>query len=163
MSRNSATIKEAVRRLTADDLDQVVAIDVTHSGQSRRSFFEKRFAAANVHPDDYVHLGVWRDDHLYGFATVHILRGEFGRDNAIAVLDGLGVQAESQHHGYGHALMRGLEQNLRTMGIRSLQSQADWTNHDLLRFFATADFRLAPRLVLQRSVVEPMDEPTDDL
>jgi GNAT superfamily N-acetyltransferase len=163
MSKKSNEIKQTVRRLTAGDLDQVVAIDVAHSGRSRRSFFEKRFAAANEHPEDYVQIGVWQDDRLYGFATAQVLRGEFGRDNAIAVLDGLGVQAGSQHHGYGHALMTGLEQNLRSMGIHSLQSQADWTNHDLLRFFATADFRLAPRFVLQRSVAEPMDEPTEDL
>jgi hypothetical protein len=46
--------------------------------------------------------------------------------------------------------------------VQSLQSQADWTNHPLLRFFDSSGFRLAPRLVLERSVLTPFAEPVDE-
>ena len=152
-----------VRPLMADDKERVIAIDRAHSGHSRRSFFEKRFAAAKSHPDDFIHIGMTRSGSLCGFATARILRGEFGREHSVAVLDGLGVDAESQERGIGQALMNGLTQTLRRMGVRSLQSQAVWMNHNLLRFFAASGFELAPRLALERSVIVPLDEVHEDL
>jgi ribosomal protein S18 acetylase RimI-like enzyme len=162
MPKNSIEIDRTVRPLTADDVESVVAIDRVHSGHSRRSFFEKRFAAANAHPDDFIHIGVARGNCLCGFATARILRGEFGRERAVAVLDGLGVQAESRDRGLGRALMSELTQSMRRRDIRLLQSEAAWTDHDLLRFFASAGFKLATRLALQRAVMEPMDEQIED-
>jgi len=46
--------------------------------------------------------------------------------------------------------------------VQSLQSQADWTNHGLLRFFDSSGFRLAPRVVLERSVLIPLAESVDE-
>ena len=51
---------------------------------------------------------------------------------------------------------------MREKGVQSLQSQADWTNHGLLRFFDSSGFALAPRLVLERSVLTPLAEAIDD-
>ena len=51
---------------------------------------------------------------------------------------------------------------MRQKGVQSLQSQADWTNHGLLRFFDSSGFALAPRLVLERSVLTPLAETIDD-
>ena len=59
--------------------------------------------------------------------------------------------------------MQGLVELLRGKSVRSLQSQADWTNHNLLRFFAAAKFELAPRLVLQRSAVDLLAEEVDEV
>lgn len=151
-----------VRPLMADDMERVIAIDRAHSGHSRRSFFEKRFATAKSHPNDFIHIGVTRSSSLRGFATARVLRGEFGREYSVAVLDGLGVEAESQELGIGQELMNGLTQALRSMGVQSLQSQAVWMNHDLLRFFAASGFELASRLALERSVA-PLEEVHEDL
>jgi hypothetical protein len=51
---------------------------------------------------------------------------------------------------------------MRQRGVKLMQSQADWTAFELLKFFASTGFRLAPRLVLERSVAEPLDEPASD-
>jgi hypothetical protein len=58
--------------------------------------------------------------------------------------------------------MAGLIEVMRGKGVQSLQSQADWTNHGLLRFFDSSGFGLAPRLVLERSVLTPLAEAPDD-
>jgi predicted N-acetyltransferase YhbS len=159
-----ATVSDRnVRSLMADDVEKVIAIDRAHSGHNRRSFFDKRFAAAKSHPDDFIHIGVTRSGSLCGFATARVLRGEFGREHSVAVLDGLGVEIKSKERGVGQALMHGLTQALRRMGVRSLQSEAVWMNHDLLRFFAASGFKLAPRLALERSVSEPLDEVHEDV
>src|SRR5664280_1409684 len=78
------------------------------------------------------------------------------------VLDADRVEHDSREHGVGHALMDGLTKLMREKGVQSLQSQADWTNHGLLRFFDSSGFGLAPRLVLERSVLTPLAEAPDD-
>jgi L-amino acid N-acyltransferase YncA len=151
-----------VRPLRAADLERVIAIDSAHVGEPRRRFFEKRLANAKQHPEDIVHVGVVRKDTLVGFAFARIQRGEFGRAQVIATLDAVGVEQDSREHGVGHALMDGLTKVMRQKGVQSLQSLADWTNHGLLRFFESSGFRLAPRLVLERSVLTPLAEPLED-
>jgi hypothetical protein len=51
---------------------------------------------------------------------------------------------------------------MRRKGIQSLQSQADWTDDALLRFFNACGFGLAPRLILERSVLTPLAETIED-
>jgi GNAT superfamily N-acetyltransferase len=162
MSRMLDESETTVRALAGDDADRVVAIDRQHSGHGRSLFFEKRFAAAEAHPHDFIHLGVVRGKDLCGFATARILRGEFGGRRSVAVLDGLGVEAESQNQGLGRTLVAELTARLHRLGIRTLQSQTVWTNHDLLRFFAAAGFELAPRFALQRAV-KPLDEQSEEI
>jgi GNAT superfamily N-acetyltransferase len=162
MSNAAATKDNNVRPLLSTDLERVIAIDSAHVGEPRRRFFEKRLAHAEQHREDFVHVGVARDGVLVGFAFARILRGEFGREQAMATLDAFGVERGSQDRGVGRALMDGLTEVLRRKGVRSLQSQADWTNHVLLRFFDASGFGLAPRLILERSVLTPLAEPVED-
>jgi L-amino acid N-acyltransferase YncA len=162
MSNVATTIDNIVRPLRPADLERVIAIDSAHVGEPRRRFFEKRLAHAKQHPEDFVQVGVARNGSLIGFAFARILRGEFGRAQAIATLDAVGVEQDSREHGVGHALMDGLSKLMREKGVQSLQSEADWTNHALLRFFDGSGFGLAPRLVLERSVLMPLAEPTED-
>ncbi len=79
----SSLSERGARSLTPYDLDRVVAIDSAHTRQSRRRFFEKRLAAAEAQPDSFVHIGLMRGGALRGFLLAHVLRGEFGRNDAI--------------------------------------------------------------------------------
>ncbi len=148
----------STRPITAADLDQVIAIDTANSGRNRRHFFEKRLAAAKARPSDFVQLGVVEGNTLRGFAVAHILRGEFGRKDAIAVLDALGVAPGSKEHGYGQILVEELIGIARQRGARSLHSQVDWKNAELLHFFNNAHFELAPRVALERGTGELFEQ-----
>ena len=160
----AATVADrGVRPLGIEDVERVIAIDRSHSGQARRRFFEKRFAAAKAQPEDYIHVGAMRAGALRGFAIARILRGEFGKEHAVAVLDAIGVEAESQERGIGQMLMEAVRQIIQQRGVSLLQSQADWTNHALLRFFDAAGFELAPRLALERSTIEPLAEASEEI
>ena len=162
MSNAAATKDNNVRPLRSTDLERVIAIDSAYVGEPRRRFFEKRLAHAKQHPEDYVHVGVVRNGALVGFAFARILRGEFGREQAIATLDAVSVEHDSRERGVGHSLMASLTEIMRQKGVHSLQSQADWTNHALMRFFDASGFGLAPRLVLERSVLTPLAEPIEN-
>jgi ribosomal protein S18 acetylase RimI-like enzyme len=159
----AAVAHSTARRLGLDDVERVIAIDRAHSGHARRRFFERRFEAAQAEPDDYIHIGVTRGGSLRGFAIARILRGEFGQQQTVAVLDAIGVEAESQERGIGQELMDELTAAMRRTGVTMLQSEADWTNHGLLRFFAAAGFALAPRLALQRAVGELKDDLNEEI
>jgi len=162
MATASTCLDDRVRSIDASDLERVVAIDRAHTGHSRRRFFEKRFAQAAAHPNDFVQIGLMQGGSLRGFVIAHLLRGEFGRQGIVAVLDVLGVEVGSQDHGIGQALIERLIEILRQKQVRSLHSQASWTNHNLLRFFDACGFSLSPRTILDRSVAEPLFEPVEE-
>ena len=162
MASDHASVHQDIGPLGAVHLERVVAIDRSHTGHSRRRFFEKQFAAAEASPEDFVQLGVMRGGSLRGFAIAHVLRGEFGREDAVAVLDAVGVEAQSQDRGIGQGLIEELVTRLRQKGVRLFHSQARWTNHDLLRFFEASGLTLSPRLVLERAVNEPLVEEIEE-
>jgi GNAT superfamily N-acetyltransferase len=163
MSTGPVSPDTTVRALRLGDLERVIAIDQAHAGTARRRFMERRLTAGERRPDDYVLVGAEHGGMLVGFALGRLLYGEFGRVEPVAVLDAIGVDRSSQEHGYGHALMAGLLAAVRRKGVRQLHSQADWTNHGLLRFFDSTGFKLAQRVVLERGTAQAMDESGEDI
>ncbi len=157
-----ASRQEGIRALDAADLDAVVAIDRAHAGHARRRFFEKHFAAAAAHPGDFVQIGAVQDGSLRGFVFARLLRGEFGRDDRVGVIDAIGVDPDREARGLGHTLMDRLVEVARQKGVRCLQSQAAWTDHGLLRFFDVCGFHMAPRIVLDRAVADPLIEAVEE-
>jgi L-amino acid N-acyltransferase YncA len=163
MGTGAVSPDTTVRALQLGDLERVIAIDQVHAGTARRRFMERRLTTGERRPDDYVLVGVEHRGTLVGFALGRLLYGEFGRVEPVAVLDAIGVDRGSQEHGYGHALMAGLLAAVRRKGVRQLHSQADWTNHGLLRFFDSTGFKLAQRVVLERGTAEVLDESGEDI
>ena len=162
MAEAGTTFHDGIRALNADDLERVIVIDRAHSGRSRRHFFEKRFAAAAAHPDEFIQIGVMRGGLLRGFAIARLFRGEFGREPLVAMLDAIGVEMEAQEQGVGHMLMDAFIETMGPAGVQTLQSQAEWTNHGLMRFFDASGFKLANRVVLERSSCEPLAESSEE-
>jgi ribosomal protein S18 acetylase RimI-like enzyme len=151
------------RPLGEGDLDRIVSIDRAYTGHSRRRFFEKRLASAKAHPADFVQIGLMRGGSLRGFILAHVQRGEFGLAQDVGVFDAVGVEPECQERGVGQDLVEELVDIMRRKGVRSLRSQANWTNHDLLRFLDASGFVLSQRLFLERPVAEPLTEETDNV
>jgi N-acetylglutamate synthase-like GNAT family acetyltransferase len=79
----------------------------------------------------------------------------------VAVLDVLDVDPGSQGRGCGRKLLEGVTQQLRHMGVSRVYSEAEWTNHGLLRFFDASGFKLAQRVILERRIAEPFTESAD--
>ncbi len=137
--------------LSVNDLDRIVSLDRRTSGTSRRGFVEKRLAAQELHPDAFVSIGALQDEELVGFTFCHIIEGEFGGAELVAVLDAIGVVPERQSEGIGNAMLGELDRRVRERGCRELRTQARWNQRGLLDFFSRTGFSLAPRLVLECS------------
>jgi ribosomal protein S18 acetylase RimI-like enzyme len=163
MARKSRSATPTLRPLAEADLARMTAIDQAQSGHSRRRFLAKRLAAAAAHPQDYVHIGLEAGGTLVGFVLARILRGEFGHAEPVAAFDFVGIAPDDQEQGHGHRLMAALRAALQERAIRRVHSQAEWTSHAMLRFFDSTGFRLASRIVLERSVAAPLAEELGEL
>ena len=97
-----------------------------------------------------IDVGFEVDGTLKGFLLARLVEGEFGAAAPVALLDAIGVDPAAQGEGVARALLAGLDAVLRHKGVREVQSQVDWRNHALVRFFDAAGFELAPRAVLSR-------------
>lgn len=135
----------------AGDLEQMIALDRDLGAGTRSDFFYKRQQARDATPDAYIGLVARDGEEIHGFLLAHILHGEFGAAQPVAVLDALGVQAEKQGLGIGDQLVQALKAEARSRNCSELRTQASWTQQDLLTYFASTGFTLAPRTVLERA------------
>ncbi len=151
-----------IRPLKAADFERMVEIDKAITDRGRRGFYEKRFAASAGNPQDFVGLAAERDGKVLGFVLAHLLSGEFGVTAPVGMLDAIGVDPAARGFCVGQRLLGGLEKALASRGVTEVRTEANWTEHSLVSFFATAGFRLAPRLVLDRSIGAPIEEEGED-
>lgn len=139
-----------LRSLQRDDLDRVSGIESRITGQSRRGFLEKRFAAAADAPGAFLACAALRDGKLAGYAVARIQEGEFGAPESVAVLDVIGIDPDAQRKGAGKALLAELERRMKGRGIATLRTQVDWGSPAMIRFFSSTGFLLAPVQILER-------------
>lgn len=138
-----------VRRLRAADLDAVINLDARLTGRRREEYFRLKLKAALAETGLEVSLAAEIDSGFVGFLLAKVYYGEFGETEPVAVLDTLGVHPDFQKHGIGAALMDQLYTNLSGLGIRRLETIADWDNQPMLAFFQHEGFRPAPRWCLE--------------
>jgi ribosomal protein S18 acetylase RimI-like enzyme len=153
---STSTRKDAIRPLDVGDMTSVITLDRQLSGRSREGYFEKRFQAFQADPDAFVYLGCFGSNGLDGYLLVHMLEGEFGTPEPVAVMDSLGVKPEMQHQGIGPALLDELQSRLKSKNVSLLRTQAEWRHRDILNFLSTSGFDLAERYIYERDVA-PID------
>jgi ribosomal protein S18 acetylase RimI-like enzyme len=163
MKAQAQTSTGRIRPLNSDDLEPVIEIDKSLTGNSRRGFFQKRLTAALEQPADYVYVGLEDGGSLVGYALAKMVDGEYGTPGARASLDSIGVDPAHQGRGAGHGLLDAIEEVLVHKGVHALSSQVDWSDQALVSFLAEAGFSLAARIVLSRDTSElPVLRPLGD-
>ncbi|PCJ43292.1 MAG: hypothetical protein COA81_04430 [Alphaproteobacteria bacterium] len=157
-----------MRPLVADDLPRVIEIDENNTGRSRKDFFEKRVSAALKKPKQFVYIAYEHNGNMQGYLLARLQQGAFGGEETVAVVDDIGVSSEMQGRGIGRHLMNELTAIIQKKDIHEIRSQADWSDQNILHFFAAAGFQLAPRFIYERKadymdrvVVEDDDEPLE--
>ncbi|TCO70140.1 GNAT family N-acetyltransferase [Rhodovulum euryhalinum] len=141
-----------VRPVVAADIEAAIALDRQLTGRSRRGFFEKRHARLATNAGRFAWLVAERGGALAGFVSAHLQEGEFGGTARAAVIDAIATDPAQRGSGIGRALMAALEADLRAQGVTEIRSEADWSDREMVRFFAASGFALAPHLVLHRPV-----------
>lgn len=152
----------AVRALTREDLDAVVAIDAAIEGRPRRNYMERRVAAAVRAPKLHAQLAATDAKGLAGFILARVLEGEFGRTEPGLRLEMIGVRRDAQGHGVGKELFGALTAWARRHGIRDLRTQASWKEHAMLRWLDATGFTLAPNHIVDCAVAGGQYAPARD-
>ncbi|MCC6665805.1 MAG: GNAT family N-acetyltransferase [Polyangiaceae bacterium] len=145
-----------VRNLKAEDLDWVVRIDSQHSGKQRKEFYKVKLAEVAKDTGVRISLAAYVKGEPAGFLMGRLYYGEFGQPEPVAILDSMGVSTAFTGQKVGAALMRQLEMNLSGLGIERLQTQVEWDQVELLKFFQRAGFKPAARLCLEKPVRRPV-------
>ena len=158
-----------LRSLYPEDINQVSKIESSLTGSPRRAFLEKRLAVATANlgevfldeigdmqsdlqamPDSFITCAALDDKKLAGYGFARILEGEFGARSAIVELDDIGVAPDYQGKGIGKMVMAGIEQRMKRKNISTLQTQVDWSNLSMIRFFASTGFSLGSGQIIER-------------
>ena len=138
------------RSVYPEDIEQILKIENSLTGSQRRNFLEKRLAVASAIPGSFITYAVLDGDKLAGYGFARILEGEFGVRSEVAVLDAVGVDPAYQGKGIGKMIMSGIERRMKNKSISTLQTEIDWTNRAMTRFFASAGFALAAGQIIER-------------
>jgi ribosomal protein S18 acetylase RimI-like enzyme len=149
-----------IRPLQGVDINQIIVLDKSIGGEDRADFFRKRLQAMERSPKTYISMVVADKKRVYGFLLANVLTGEFGGNNSVAQIDALGVQPGEQGSGFGMQLMNALKDEAVNRRCTGLRTQASWQQQELLAYFASADFTLAPRNILKRTTIT-MREPDE--
>lgn len=144
----------SVRRLRADDLRRVIALDAKVVGRVRAKFFEQVLARNLRETGMQVSLAAELDGLFVGYLLAHAYHGEFGTLEPVAVLESFSVHPDFRRQGVGTALLSQLSTNLRVLGLSTLRTEVDWRDLELLGFFHHEGFVPAPRLLLERDLAQ---------
>jgi len=138
--------------LTADHLDAVIDLDRRLTGQTRKGFFTRRMADAGTEDAMTIALVGMSGPTPTGYLLARVLDGEFGDVHAAAVIDAIGIAPDHRGQGVARDLMAALRDRARARGVTEVRSEADWSEMDLIRFFASQGFDLTPHQAFERDV-----------
>jgi len=152
----------AIRALQPGDLEAVVAIDQAIEGRSRRSYIRRRLDAALREPARHVQFAADGAQGLVGYLLARVQRGEFGRAQAGARIELVGVRRDQQHHGVGQRLLDALVEYARRKDLAELRTAANWNDHVMLRWFDAMGFALSADRIVDSAVGDGAYRPERD-
>jgi len=138
-----------LRRMAPADLDAVVALDAALTGQTRRTYFERRLAAALRQPELHLQFAAEEGGVLRGHALARVLEGEFGRTRPGLRLEVISVAPGSQSRGVGRALHDALEAAAKKRSITDFHTAGAWRDSAMLRFLGGVGYQLAPDQIIE--------------
>jgi len=150
------------RPFRPDDLDRVSGIESRIAGHSRKGFLETRLSLAASDPDDFVSCVAVDGETPVGYGFARLAADGERPDERVAILDILGVDPDLQGTGIGKALIAELENRLTDREVRTLRTEVDWTNPEMVRFFSAVGFLVAPGRIYERRTERMEEESRDD-
>jgi ribosomal protein S18 acetylase RimI-like enzyme len=130
-----------VRSLQASDLSSIVRIDRDITGRDRAVYFKRK--AEDALRKNGVRLSTIAeiDQTPAGFVMARVDYGEFGRAEAEAVLDTIGVDSEFAGQNVGSVLVSQLLDQLANLRVEQVRTVVEWNNAELLAFFDSLGFK----------------------
>jgi ribosomal protein S18 acetylase RimI-like enzyme len=129
-----------VRSTTEADLAAIIAIDRAITGRDRSRYIERRLAEVLQESDVRVSLVAEQDGRPVGFVMARVNLGEFGRAEATAEMDTIGIDPDYRGRGVGRALLSQLLANLATLRVEKVLTEVEWSDSALIAFLTHCGF-----------------------
>jgi GNAT superfamily N-acetyltransferase len=140
----------ATRPLELSDLDDIVRIDETLTGTTRKAYWRTRFDIAALRPP-WMSLVAETDGRVAGFLFGWVGESEFGIANRTAWIDLIGVDPAYRGRGVGHALVERFATSGRELrDISKLATLIDLGQADVREFFVRLGFAHGPMVQLEK-------------
>jgi ribosomal protein S18 acetylase RimI-like enzyme len=151
-----ATIHATIRAMRPDDLDAIVQLDARVAGVARRAYFERRLIALGEGQPTGHTIGLVAEDDatVVGFVMGTLTSGEFGFTEVTALIDSIAVHPGQRHQRIGRQLIESFLAVCGACGARDVYTLVNWNSWEMLRFFDSAGFSLAPTVPLRRRLGE---------
>lgn len=142
--------KRVLRVLKQEDLDAVVAIDALTTKESRREYYERKFAGilnrnANINTSIVCEI----DGKVVGFMMGYVFFGEFGITDGTATIDTIGVHPDFQKHGVAAEMLDQFMMNMKAAGVKKVYTLVNWDEIGLEKFFSRNKFVPSKRVNLE--------------
>lgn len=159
MSRPAAARRAPrVRRLRADDLDEVVRLDALHTGKRKpaywRRVFEEFLEADRA--GRRVGLAAEGDEGLVAYLLGEVRAFEFG-SAACGWVFAIGVAPEAMRRGVASTLLAACGGRFRDAGVRHVRTMVPRSNVPVLSFFRANGFVGGSFVQLERDLGDARD------
>lgn len=142
-----------VRSMTEADLQNVIATDRKITGRDRSAFYKRKMAGVLRESGVRVSLVAELEGSFAGFLMARLDYGEFGRTDATAVIETMGVNPAFEGRDVGRALLSQLLSNLASLKVEQVTTTVEWDNFELLAFLKRCGFYPSQRLSFSRRVL----------
>ena len=139
-----------IRSFKKEDLAAVVRIDGKITGREHPEYFAAKSREMLDEAGVRVSIVAEDDGIVSGFIMARVDFGEFGKIDAEAVIDTIGVHPAYKGAGVGHALLSQLLLNLANLKVETVRTQVSRENYGLQRFLYKCGFDISQRLVFKK-------------
>ncbi|MGD8505615.1 MAG: GNAT family N-acetyltransferase [Candidatus Bathyarchaeota archaeon] len=153
-----------IRSLNENDLDAVVEIDRKILGKSRREYWGRKIAYADIYPRPA--LVAEMDGKVVGFILGYVSGWEFGVPDTVGWIDTIGIDPDYQNRGIGETLFKSLIENFKRTGkeekpeakeskiegVDVVYTLVRWNDWSLLRFFHKMGFKKGDMISLELEI-----------
>lgn len=151
-----AAIHATLRAMRPDDLDAIVQLDAQIAGATRRAYFERRLIVLGEETTASHTLGLVAEagGTVAGFVMGTLTSGEFGFTDVTALIDSIAVHPDYLRQRIGRQLVEAFLAECTACGARDVYTLVNWNSWEMLRFFDSTGFSLAPTVPLRRRIGE---------
>ena len=141
-----------VRSMVQQDLPALAAIDRRITGRDQTEYFQRKLREALHESGVRVSLVAEADARPVGFIMARVNLGEFGRTEATAEMDTIGIDPDYRDRGIGRALLSQLFANLAILRVDKILTEVDWSHIELMEFLSHCGFRPSTRLAFDHTL-----------
>lgn len=140
-----------IRVMKESDVGPVTEIDYKVFGRRRPEYYERRIAEVLNEESGRLVTSLVAEvaGKVTGFIMGSVYLGEFGIPETIAYIDTIGVDPDHQRKGIAWYLLEEFKTTAHKAGVGKIHTLVNWTDTDLLGFFANSGFVAANTLNLK--------------